>query len=95
MNPTIYEIKEQDMLTYMKTHVFLNMLHYLKRDDIPSRTYDPCLGKQMFKCVDTLSYLRRSFKFYNDKCDTPSHQLHTNSSPSRTEYTVNVVNIHC
>jgi hypothetical protein len=62
MNPFIYEIKEQDMLAYMKTHVFLNMLYYLKRDDIQSRTFDPCLGKHMFKCADTLSYLRCSFK---------------------------------
>jgi hypothetical protein len=50
------------MLAYMKTHVFLNMLYYLKRDDIQSRTNDPYLGKQMFKCADTLSSLKCSFK---------------------------------
>lgn len=62
MNLSIHEIKEQDMFTYMKTQTVLNMLYYLKRDDIQSRKNYPCLSKQMFKCADTLSSLKCSFK---------------------------------
>jgi hypothetical protein len=48
------------------------------------------------KCSNVLIHCHTgsaALKFYTDKCATPS-QLHTNSSPSRTEYTVNVANIY-
>jgi hypothetical protein len=54
MNIPIYEIKEQDILTDMKTLILFNVLYYLKTDGIRSRTYDQCVGKQMFKDADTL-----------------------------------------
>lgn len=49
------------------------------------------------KCSNVLTQCHpcsAAVRSYTDDCATPSNQIHTNSSSSRTEYTVNVANVY-